>query len=152
MIIMSIVKWDPFKDLLSFPREVDRFLEKTLGEPYETLWRRGTWMPEIDVYETEENVTVKAELPGLDTKDVDITVDEDALTIKGERKFSDEVKRENYHRVERRYGMFERTVLLPAAIKKEQVKAVFKDGVLEVVLPKVEKTLPKRVKVEIESK
>lgn len=149
---MPIVKWDPFKELLTFPREVDKFLERTIGEPYEALWRRGAWMPDIDMFETEDNITVKAELPGLSAKDVDITVEENALSIKGERKFSDEVKRENYHRIERHYGMFERTFPLPATIKEDQVKANFKDGVLEINLPKAEKSIPKRVKVEIEGK
>lgn len=94
---------------------------------------------------------VKAELPGLTAKDIDLTVDEDTLTIEGERRFSKEVKEENYYRIERRYGAFHRVIPLPASIQKDKVKATFRDGVLEVKMPKVKEVKPKRTKVAIEA-
>lgn len=147
---MAIIKRDPFRDLLSLSEEVGKVFGRTFGfaEPFFT---RGAWAPSLDMYETDNEIVVKAELPGLTSKDIDITVDEDTLTIKGERKLSDEVKEENFYRLERRYGMFERVVPLPAPILKDKVKATFREGVLEIKMSKTKEVKPKRVKVAIEA-
>ncbi len=146
---MAIIKWDPWRDLLSLPDELGRFFGRTSGE-----WERfarGVWSPAVDMYESDKEIVVKAELPGLTAKDIDITVDEDMLTIKGERKFFKEAKEENYYRLERRYGTFERAVTLPASIQKNKAKATFKEGVLEIRMPTAKEVETKRVKVAVES-
>lgn len=148
---MAIIKWDPFRDLLSLPEEVGRVFGRTFGELAEPFFARGAWAPSLDMYETDNEIVVKAELPGLTSKDIDITVNEDSLTIKGERRLSDEVKEENYYRLERRYGMFQRVVPLPSPILKDKVKATFREGVLEIKMPKTKEIKPKRVKVAIEA-
>lgn len=146
---MAIIKWDPWKDLLTLPDEMSRFFSRAVGE-----WEpfaRGVWSPALDMYESDKEIIVKAELPGLTAKDIDVTVDEDMLTIRGERKFSKEAKEENYYRLERRYGAFERAVPLPASIQKNKAKATFKEGVLEIRMPKAKEVEAKRVKVAVEA-
>ncbi len=150
---MALVKWDPFKDLLSIQDRMNRLFDETLtrtgrGEGEELA--RGVWSPAVDIYETDESIVLKAELPGIDKKEVSIEVKGNMLILKGERKFEKEIKEENYHRMERAYGSFQRTFTLPNIIKKENVKAKYKDGILEITLPKVKEAKPKHVKVEVQ--
>ncbi len=149
---MAITRWDPFRDFLSIQEEIAKMFEKAFGTPRSLakLTAEEGWIPTIDVYEKDKEVIVKAELPGLTAKDVDVSVDEEALTIKGERKFEEEVKEENFYRLERRYGNFQRVIPFPTPIVVDKVKASFKDGILEVRLPKLEEAKPKKVKVKIE--
>lgn len=149
VLSMAIIRWDPWRDLLNLPDEIGRFFGRPLGE-----WEpfgRGIWTPAIDMFESDSEVVVKAELPGLTAKDIDVTVDDDMLTIRGERKFSREAKEENYYRLERRYGAFERTLPLPSTIQKNKAKASFKEGVLEIRMPKAKGVEAKRVKVAVEA-
>jgi HSP20 family protein len=108
---------------------------------------RGAWTPFLDVYETPESFVVKVDLPGLNPNDVDVTLDQNLLTISGERKATNEVKEENYHRVERRYGSFQRTVSLPAHVDADAIQASFNGGVLEITVPKSEQAKPRKIKV-----
>jgi HSP20 family protein len=110
---------------------------------------QGAWIPAVDIFETNEAIVLKAELPGITAQDISVEVKDNTLTLKGEKKFEKEVKEENYHRVERSYGSFQRAFTLPGTILQEKVKAEFKDGILEITLPKVEEAKPKQVKVEI---
>ncbi|MBW1981750.1 MAG: Hsp20/alpha crystallin family protein [Deltaproteobacteria bacterium] len=113
-----------------------------------TLWKeREEWVPAFDVSETEEDVIVRAELPGMNSKDIDISLTGDVLTIRGEKKRESEDKRENYHRKERTYGVFMRSFRLPVEVKNDAVDANYKDGVLTITLPKAEKHKPRRIKV-----
>jgi HSP20 family protein len=107
----------------------------------------GVWAPVVDIYETDEKMVIKAELPGLKKEDIDIEVRDNTLTLKGERKFEKEIKQENYHRVERAYGSFQRSFTLPSTIKQEAIEATFKDGILEVSLPKAAEVKPKKVEI-----
>lgn len=107
------------------------------------------WAPRVDVTETEKNVEVKAELPGMERKDIDITLDRGLLVIKGEKREEKEEKNRYYHRVERRYGTFCRSVRLPAEVKEEKIEATFKDGVLTVTLPKVEAEIKKVTHIDV---
>jgi HSP20 family protein len=107
------------------------------------------WAPRLDIIETEKNVEVKAELPGLERKDIDITLDRDLLVIKGEKKEEKEEKDRYYHRVERRYGTFCRSVRLPAKVKDEKIDATFKDGILTITLPKVETEVKKVTHIDV---
>ncbi|MCX7831875.1 MAG: Hsp20/alpha crystallin family protein [Actinobacteria bacterium] len=143
-------RWDPWRELLNMRDELDRIFERFFV-PSEIESRELTWSPSVEMYETDNELVVKAELPGLSSKDVDITLTDDALTIKGEKKESEEVKGENYYRKETRYGSFHRTIPIPLPIKKEDVKASFKDGVLEIRLPKAKEST-KGIKIKIEEK
>lgn len=150
---MALVKWDPFKDLLSIQDRMNRLFDETLtrtgrGEGEELA--RGVWSPAVDIYETDESIVLKAEIPGIDKKEVSIEVKDNMLILKGERKFEKEIKEENYHRMERAYGAFQRTFTLPNIIEKENVKAKYKDGILEITLPKVKEAKPKHMKVEVQ--
>jgi HSP20 family protein len=108
-----------------------------------------TWAPPVDIYETENDIVLKAELPGVDPKDVEVKVEDNTLYLKGERKFEKEVANENYHRVERSYGSFARSFSLPNSINTEKVKAEFKDGLLTLTLPKREEAKPRTVKIDV---
>lgn len=147
---MAIVRWEPFQNLLATQREFDRLFREAftpfLGEG-ETSTR--TWAPPVDIYETGDNIVLKAELPGIEPKDVEVRVEDNTLYLKGERKFEKEVKDENYHRVERSYGAFARSFALPNSIDAEKVAAEYKDGVLTLTLPKREEAKPKTIKIDV---
>jgi len=149
---MALVRWDPFRDIITLRERMDKMFEDSLARfrmPEEATMPTF-WSPSVDIYETDENIVLKAELPGVDKKEVSVEVKDNTLFLKGERKREKEVKEENYHRVERSFGTFMRSFSLPVTVKQDQVKAKFKDGVLEVTLPKAEEAKPKQVKVEVE--
>jgi HSP20 family protein len=149
---MAIVRWDPFRDMISLRERMDKLFEESLARfraPEEEVVPTF-WSPAVDIYETDENIIVKAELPGIEKEDVAIEVKDNNLILRGERKREKEVKEENYHRIERSYGSFMRSFSIPVSVKQNQVKAKFKDGVLEVTLPKAEEAKPKLIKVEVE--
>lgn len=148
---MSIIRWDPFRDFISLRDEIDSLFDRFFARERFTSPLERSWTPSVDIYETKKEVVVRAELPGLSAKDVDITLTENTLTIKGEKKASDEVKGENFYRVESAYGAFQRTIPLPVPVRNEKVKASFKDGVLEIRLPKVEEKA-KGIKIKVEEK
>jgi HSP20 family protein len=108
------------------------------------------WAPSIDVAETDEDIVVTAELPGVKQEEVDITIADDVLTLKGEKKEEKEVKEKNYHRIERSYGSFQRSISLPTGTKADKAKATYKDGILSVTIPKAEEAKPKQIKIDVE--
>jgi HSP20 family protein len=124
---------------------MDRLWESFFGER-RALGPAETWAPALDVSETKDKLIVKAELPGIDPKDVEISLRGNVLTVKGEKK---EEKEENYHLVERRYGSFVRSVRLPVDVEEDKIEASYKKGVLKVVLPKTEKAKKKEIKIEV---
>lgn len=130
---MSLIKHNPrgMTPWFGFDRLFEDF-DRSFGE-------KGAWAPAVDIYEDEKAITLKAELPDMDEKDLDVRVEEGHLTIKGERKFENEEKKENFHRIERRYGSFERTFALPDTVDAENISAKYDKGVLKVVAPKVER-------------
>ena len=148
---MAIVRWEPFRDILTTQ---DRF-NRLFNEAFSGLFRGGEevaargWMPAVDIYETDQNLVLKAELPGVEPKDVEARIEDGTLYLKGERKAESEVKEGNYHRVERSYGSFSRTFTLPSSVNPEQVHAEFKDGVLTLTLPKREEAKPKTIKISV---
>ena len=144
-----LVRWDPFRDLVSIQDELSRLFGRTYGGS-ESLRPSagGVWMPSMDVYETEDKIVAKLELPGIEPAHVDVSVEDSTLTISGTREFSDEVKEESYHRVERRYGSFTRAITLPQTVDTEQVNANFDKGVLTIEVAKVEKAKPKKIQVK----
>lgn len=148
---MAIVRWDPFRDLMNLQDEVNRLFRRSFFRGVEPAAETvATWAPAIDMYETDDKLTVEVELPGLEAKDVEISLEDDILHIKGERRFSSEVKEENYHRIERAYGMFERTIPLPRKVDEDKVSATVADGVLKIEMPKAEEAKPKKIPIKVE--
>ena len=145
----ELTPWRPFTELSSLRREMDRLWENFFGErPLTRIWGRG-WAPSLDISETKDNFVVKAEVPGVDAKDIDISLTGDVLTIKGEKKQEKEEKEEDYHLIERGYGSFSRSVRLPAEVESGKIKAAYKDGILSITLPKSEKAKAKEVKIKV---
>lgn len=148
---MAIVRWDPFEDLISLQDRMNRLFEQTLSRSRGE--REGvaasTWSPPVDIYETAEDIVLQAELAGLAKEDIDIQVRENTLTLKGERRPGKEIKRENTLRMERAYGGFQRIFSLPSAVQAEKIRAVFKDGVLTLNIPKAVEAKAKQVKIEV---
>src|SRR5215472_14191813 len=124
---MSLVKWDPFREFNTLDKRLGNFLGRNWEAPLSTT----VWNPSVDIFENENEVVIKAELPGMNAKDIDIRLENNVLILKGERKFEKETKEENYHRVEREYGTFSRSFALPTAVNADRVSADYKDGVLK---------------------
>lgn len=146
---MALARWNPNRDMMSVRDEMSRVLNEAFGRGAsdESAWFSGAWTPPVDIYETDEALVMKAELPGFSKDDISIELKENTLVIKGERKHEDEVKEGNYHRMERSYGAFQRAFMLPMTVDQEKVKAAYKDGILELRLPKVQAAQPKRIAV-----
>src|SRR5947207_9376856 len=143
---MAVVRWEPFRDLLTLQERMNRMFHESYrgqGASDDDWSLGGSWAPAVDIYEHEGNIVLTAELPGLDPKDVDVRVENNVLTLRGERKWSSDVQRESYHRVERAYGSFTRSFTLPSVVDTANIKADFKDGMLRLVLPKREEAKPK---------
>jgi HSP20 family protein len=143
-------EWDPFSWLSDFREEMDRLFARSLVPrgASESALLRERWSPSVDVSEDKKEVVVKADLPGMKKDEIDISVRGDLLTLKGEKKEETEVKEKNYHRIERSYGSFYREVLLPCSVDQGKIKASYKDGVLEVKLPKKEEEKGKKIQIE----
>ena len=148
---MTLVRWnDPFQNLTQLQDRINRVFSEGYGRNDEGLMSSGTWVPPVDIYQNgEQEVVLKAELPDMTKEDIDVTVDNGTLTIKGEKKFSQEVKEENLHRIERRYGSFSRAFSLPQTVDTAKVDADYKHGVLTIRLPIREEAKPKQVKVQV---
>jgi HSP20 family protein len=147
---MAMIRWnDPFRELAALQDRMNRVFEGTLSRARneEELFT-GTWAPPVDIYETKDKMTLKAELPGFDEKQINLRFEDGVLTIEGERKFEKETGDENYHRVERSYGKFVRSFAIPAGIEGDKIAATFNNGVLTVDLPKREETKPKQIRIE----
>lgn len=146
----ELTPWRPFTELSSLRREMDRLWENFFGErPLTRIWERE-WAPFLDMSETKDNFVVKAEVPGIDAKDIDISLTGDVLSIKGEKKQEKEEKEEDYHLIERNYGSFSRSVRLPAEVESGKIKASYKNGILSITLPKSEKVKAREVKIKVE--
>ncbi len=146
---MQIVRWEPFRELVSTQDRLNRLFNNTFSRFFEegdgsTL---RTCAPPVDVFETDQNVVIKAELPGVKPEDVEVRVEDGSLYLKGERKFEKEVKEENYHHIERTYGNFVRSFPLPNSVNADEAKAEYKDGVLTLTMPKREEAKPKTIKI-----
>jgi HSP20 family protein len=141
---MSLVKCNPMHNLIPIPDEV-----LNVFNPFGFGWENSdvVWSPSVDLSETEDKYEITAEVPGMKKEDIRVSFDKGVLTLNGERKFEEEKKGKNYHRMERSYGRFERSFQLPEEVKPEQIKAVYQDGVLSVEIPKTEKPKPKSIEV-----
>ena len=146
---MKIIRRDAFNELGTFQRSMDRLLDDILATRSTGREVATPWAPPIETFETEQGVTVRAELPNIDPQQVEITVTSDALTLRGAHKREEEQKGRNYHRREIRYGSFSRTLRLPTEVNNAEARATYRDGVLEVMLPKSERVKPTSVKVQV---
>jgi HSP20 family protein len=146
---MSITRWDAFRNMATLHDQVNRLFEGSLQGNRSDNSSLTTWAPAVDIYENENALVIKADIPDLDEKDLDIRVENNMLTVKGERKFEQKVKEENYLRIERTYGAFSRSFSLPTTVNTEAIKAEYKNGVLTVELPKRAESKPKQVKVNV---
>ena len=138
---MALVRWDPFREFNPMNEQLGTFLGR--GSPQSTT----AWNPSVDIFENDNEVIFKAELPGMTAKDIEVKLENNVLMLKGERRFEKETKEENYHRIEREYGNFSRSFALPAAVDGDKVTAEYKDGILKVTLPKKEEIKPKPIKI-----
>jgi len=148
---MTLTKWDPFKDLITLQDRMNRLFDESVRNvrPGDEALSSAIWSPAVDIYETEDEVVVKAELPEVNQKDIDIQIENNTLILRGERKFNKETKKENFHRIERAYGTFSRSFTLPSSIDQEKISADYKDGILKISMPKREETKPKQIKVAV---
>jgi HSP20 family protein len=145
---MSLEKWEPFRDLMTMQDRMTRLIDETLSRIWKEEVVRGAWSPPVDILERENEIVLKADLPGLSQNEIEIKVEENTLTIQGERKLVKDTSGENYIQIERPYGTFRRTFNIPKTIEQEGIKASYKDGVLRVVLPRKQETQPKQIMVE----
>jgi HSP20 family protein len=146
----NLARWDPFQDLLAIQDEMNQLFGQATGQGGRTTGgEAGTraWAPALDIAERNDAYVVTVEVPGIKPEQLDITIENGALTISGERRFETETKEEQYHRIERRYGAFRRSITLPDRVKADAVEASFEDGLLQVVVPKAEEAKPKRIEV-----
>jgi HSP20 family protein len=154
---MALMRWRdrgwPFRELDELREEMDRLFERTLGRTVplrrEAQEVRG-WAPAIDMFERENEVVLRAEVPGMSKEEINLSVFGNTLTISGERKTEEEIKEDDYYCCERSYGRFQRDITLPQGVDAEKIKASYKNGILEVVLPKTEEAKPKQVEVAVE--
>ncbi len=148
---MTLVKWEPLKDLLTLQDRMNRLFDDSARglRPGEEALSNALWSPAVDIYETDTEVILKAELPEINQKDIEIQVENNTLVLRGERKFEKEAKRENFHRIERAYGAFARSFTLPTSIDQEKIRADYKDGILKIAMPKREEIKPKQIKVSV---
>ncbi len=144
----NLVRWEPFREMMSLRQAMDRLFEDSVVHP-PRLWAdagRGDFL--MDMYQTENDVVIKASLPGVKPEEVDISVTDDVVTISGEHREEEEVKDKDYLRKEQRYGAFSRSVPVPVAVKSDKAEAEFEDGVLTLTLPKAEEVKPRQIKVK----
>jgi HSP20 family protein len=147
--MMNLVKWNPWREMPAVPGRLNRFFD----DPFFRLShladdsQMGMWNPAVDLYEKDDHFMIKAELPGVDKNDIKIDLKDRRLTLSGERTYDNEVKEENYYRRERTYGKFQRAFTLPADVDSEKIKANYKDGVLQIEVPKPEEKKAKQVTI-----
>ena len=154
---MSLVRWNPARELATWPSDLFG-IQREMNRMFDNMFRFdnrdedsvfNAWTPAVDIAEHDDQFVVKAELPGVNKDDVKITLENNILTIHGEKKQEKETKKENYHRVERSYGSFQRSFTLPTTVKSNKIDASYKDGVLQISLPKAEEAKPKQIEVKV---
>jgi HSP20 family protein len=147
---MAITRWDPFRDVIALQNRVNSiFRDFNEGDNALTT---ASFVPAVDVYEDAQKVVLKLEVPGLEEKDLDVRVENNTLTVKGERKFEKEEKEENFHRIERRYGSFYRAFTVPSTVDTESIQASYNAGLLKLELKKKAEAQPKQIKVNVGDK
>jgi HSP20 family protein len=152
LVMTVITRWDPFREYSTLQDRMNRFFRDSyVSEGREESLTTSTFAPPVDVYEDEHNITLKIEVPGIDEKDIDVRLENNTLTVHGERKFEKEEKEENYRRVESQYGSFTRSFTLPSTVDAEKVTATYDKGVLKIELAKKAEAKPKQIKIGVSS-
>ncbi len=145
---MSITRYDPFRDLRMLQDEVNRLFSSNLSRSFgDEGIARGAWAPSVDIYENKDQIVLEAELPGMNREDFELTVENNVLTLRGERRFEKKDETDNYHRVERAYGTFTRSFTLPQTVSGDGATAEYKNGVLRVLLKKREEVKARRIQI-----
>jgi HSP20 family protein len=144
---MNSIRWSPFRDMSLFQNQLNQLFQDALQG-----WPAGSegmtaWTPAADIFETENEIVLHADLPGIDPKQLDLRVENNVLTLRGERQFNSTVERENFHRLERPYGAFARSFTLSRTVDPNKIQAAYKDGILSITLPKAEQARPKRIHI-----
>ena len=150
---MAIVRWKPFEDLMSLEDEISRFFDEFFGSRVPAQQQREgspAWVPRVDISETDDEIIVRADIPGMKKDDIKVTLADNVLTISGEKKIERDEKKENYHRVERVFGSFSRSFYIPTTVDPNKITAKYNNGVLEVRLPKKEEAKPKEIPISVE--
>ncbi len=153
---MALVRWNSARDLATWPSDLFG-IQREMNRMFNDFFRGGQdeetslaqWTPAVDIAEHDDQYSVKVELPGVNKEDVKITFESNILTIRGEKKQEKETKKENYHRLERNYGSFQRSFTLPATVKSDKIDAIYKDGILSISIPKAEEAKPKQIEVKV---
>lgn len=155
---MALIRWNPARELATFPTDVFN-MQREINRMFDNFFRGGTaddgslgsslWAPATDVAEHDDEYQVKVELPGVGKDDVKITMQDNILTIRGEKKQEKESKSSSYHRVERSYGSFQRSFTLPTRVKQDRIEAAYNEGILTITLPKAEEAKPKQIEVKV---
>ena len=143
---MAIVRWSPFRDMMRLRSDMNRIFDEMVNE---RDVEGGVWLPLLDLSETEDNITVKVDVPGVEKDDITLSINNNVLIIKGEKKLEKESGGENFHRIERIYGNFYRSIELPVLVQSDKVSASFKNGVLEITLPKTAEVKPKEIPIDL---
>jgi HSP20 family protein len=143
---MNIIKYDPLREIRNLQEEMNRLFNTFRSFDDDLI--TGAWTPSVDIYENKDQVVIEAELPGMKPEDVNISIENNVLTIQGERKFEKQEESDNYHRIERRYGSFTRSFTLPPTVNPDEVKAEFDNGLLRVTLAKREEAKPRRIEIK----
>lgn len=146
---MQLTKWEPFGGLTSLRREMDRLFDSFFDKESRMPVGHGDWTPRFDIAESKDSMVVRVDLPGMDEKDISVSLSGDNLIIKGERTFEKDEKDKQYHRVERSFGAFQRILPLPVTVEAGKVKAQYEKGVLELVLPKKAEAKPKDIPISV---
>ena len=146
-----LTRWEPFREFATLQDRINRVFRDSYSASQDDSLATSSFAPAVDVYEDEHKVSLKIEVPGIDEKDIDVRVENNTLTVHGERKIEKEEKEENYRRVERQYGSFTRSFTLPQTVDTENVSATYDKGVLKITLPKKAEAKPKQIKVNIGS-
>jgi HSP20 family protein len=149
VVTVAIVKYNPFRELRTMQEQMNRMLDMAWNREFGEDLKEGVWQPPVDIYEDEASVVIKAEIPDVDQKDIEVKIEDNTLTLRGERKHSSEIRKENYYRVERCFGQFQRSFSLPHSIDQERIEASCDKGVLTIVLPKKAEVTPKQITVEV---
>ncbi len=144
-----LTRWEPFRDLSALQNRMNRLFEAQYGGGREESLTTGAFVPAVDIYEDEHSIQLKLEVPGIDEKDLDIKVENNVLSVSGERKLEKEEKEENFHRVERRYGSFTRSFTQPSTVSTDDIQADYDHGVLKIRLAKRAEAKPKQIKVSV---
>ena len=146
---MAIVRWQPLGEIDRFKQQMDRMFDNFFGSETDVSEASAMWYPSVDIKETKDDFVLMAEVPGMSKDDIKINISENTLTIRGEKREEKKEEDHNYHRVERRYGKFQRSFTLPTQIQGNKVKAAYKDGILTITMPKKEEVKPKEIPITV---